>query len=60
MLEDDVWLGARVTILPGVTISKGSVIAAGAVVAADLPARTLAGGVPARLIRTLPAPESDA
>ncbi|MBU0511236.1 MAG: acyltransferase [Chloroflexi bacterium] len=60
VVEDDVWLGARVTVLPGVTIGRSSVIAAGAVVAADVPAYTLAGGVPARLIRSLPAPESDA
>ena len=60
VLEDDVWLGARVTVLPGVTIGSHSVIAAGAVVAADVPAHTLAGGIPARPIRTLPAPESEA
>jgi len=49
MLEDDVWLGARVTVLPGVTIGSHSVIAAGAVV----PAYSLAGGVPARMLKRL-------
>ena len=47
------WLGARVTVLPGVTIGAGSVVAAGAVVARDLPPNVLAGGVPARVLRTL-------
>ncbi len=47
------WLAARVVVLPGVTIGAGAVIAAGAVVACDVPPHTLAGGVPARVIRTL-------
>ncbi len=54
LIEDDVWLGARVTVLPGVTIGRGSVIAAGAVVTGDVPPNTLVGGVPARPIRPLP------
>lgn len=53
VLEDHVWLGAGVIILPGVTIGRGSVIAAGAVVAADVPSYSLHGGVPAKLIRPL-------
>lgn len=52
-IEKGAWIGARVTILPGVTIGHGSVIAAGAVVAADVPPNTLVGGVPAKPIRTL-------
>ncbi len=48
------WLGARVTVLPGVTIGAGAVIAAGAVVAKDVPPNVLAGGVPAKVIRELP------
>lgn len=47
------WIGAGVLILPGVTIGKGTVVAAGAVVAGDLPAHTLAGGVPAKVIRPI-------
>ena len=43
------WLGANVTVLPGVTIGEGSVIAAGAVVTKDVPANMIAAGVPAKL-----------
>lgn len=52
-IGDGAWLGARVTVLPGVTIGEGAVIAAGAVVAADVPPNTMVGGVPARVIRKL-------
>jgi maltose O-acetyltransferase len=47
------WIGARSTLLPGVTVGAGAVVAAGAIVATDVPANTLVGGVPARLLRTL-------
>ncbi|MFI5729489.1 sugar O-acetyltransferase [Kribbella sp. NPDC051587] len=49
----NVWIGASATILQGVTIGDDAVIGAGAVVAHDIPAATLAVGVPARVIRTL-------
>ena len=52
-LEDNVWLGGGVIVLPGVTIGKNSVVGAGAVVARDLPANVLAVGNPARVVRTL-------
>src|SRR6185437_9781424 len=52
VVEDNVWLGNRVIVLPGVTIGHGAVIGAGAVVAKDIPTRSVAVGVPARVIRT--------
>ncbi len=51
VIEDDVWIGARVTILMGTRIGRGSIIAAGAVVAHDVPAYSIVGGIPAKLIR---------
>lgn len=52
ILEDDVWLGARVIILKGVTIGQGAVIGAGSVVTRDIPARSVAVGQPARVVKT--------
>jgi maltose O-acetyltransferase len=51
IIEDDVWVGARVTILRGVTIGRQSVIGAGSVVTRDIPPGVVAAGVPARVIR---------
>ena len=53
VLEENVWLGARVTVLRGVTIGAGSAIGAGSVVTRDVPPRSVAAGLPARVIRTL-------
>lgn len=47
MIEDYVFIGPRVTILPGVKIGKGAVVAAGAVVTKDIPEFSIVGGVPA-------------
>ncbi|MBQ3338161.1 MAG: sugar O-acetyltransferase [Atopobiaceae bacterium] len=47
------WLGANVTVLPGVTIGEGAVVAAGAVVTKDVPAHTVVGGVPAKVIKSI-------
>ena len=52
VIEDDVWLGRRAIIMPGVRIGKGSIIGAGAVVTKDVPPYSVVGGVPARVIRT--------
>jgi maltose O-acetyltransferase len=53
VIEDNVWIGARVIVLGGVTIGEGSCIGAGSLVIEDVPPRSLAVGVPARVIRTL-------
>lgn len=53
VIEDDVWLGARVTVLKGVTIGRGAVVAAGAVVTKDVESFTLVGGVPAHHIKKI-------
>lgn len=49
-VEDDVWIASRVTITAGVTVGRGSVIAAGAVVMRYVPAYSIVGGVPAKVI----------
>ena len=51
IIEDGVWLGTRSVILDGVTIGKNSIIAAGSIVNKNVPAYSIAGGVPAKLIR---------
>jgi len=50
-IGNDVWIGIRVTILPGVTIGDHSVIGAGAVVTKDVPEYAIVGGSPARILR---------
>lgn len=50
VLEGDNWIGANATILKGVSIGKGAIIASGAVVTKDVPAYSIVGGVPARVI----------
>lgn len=51
IIEDDVWVGANVTILKGVTIGRGSVVAAGAVVTKSCAPYSVIGGVPAKLLK---------
>ncbi|MDN7228264.1 DapH/DapD/GlmU-related protein [Planococcus sp. N064] len=53
----DVWIGANVTVVPGINIGDGAVIAAGAVVTRNVPANTIAGGVPAKVIKKIEAVE---
>lgn len=50
-IEDDVWIGYRVTILPGVKIGKGAIVGAGAIVTKDVPENAIVGGNPARVIK---------
>lgn len=52
-LGKNVWIGSNATILRGVTIGDNAVVAAGAVVTKDVPANTVAGGVPAKTIRII-------
>ena len=51
IIEEDVWVGANVTILKGVTIGKSSIIAAGALVIKDVPPYSIVGGVPAKVLK---------
>ena len=50
-IEDDVWLGANVTVVDGVTVGRGSIIGAGAVVTSDIPPYSIAVGTPAKPIK---------
>lgn len=50
----NVWIGSNATVLQGVNVGDGAVIAAGAVVTRDVPANTIVGGVPAKVIKTIP------
>jgi acetyltransferase-like isoleucine patch superfamily enzyme len=53
VIEDDVWIGASAVVTDGVRIGKGAVIAAGSVVTRDVPAHTVVGGVPAKVLREI-------
>ena len=53
VIEDDVMIGTRCIILKGVTIGARSVIAAGSIVTKSIPADCIAGGNPAKVIKTL-------
>lgn len=50
-IGNDVWIGTRVIILPGVTIGNGVIIGAGAVVTKNIPDMAIVGGCPAKIIR---------
>lgn len=52
-IGNNVWLGANVSIMPGVTIGEGCVIAAGSVVTKDVDANTLVAGVPAKIVKLI-------
>jgi acetyltransferase-like isoleucine patch superfamily enzyme len=52
-IKQGAWLGANVTVLPGVTIGENAIVGAGAVVTKDVPANTVVAGVPAKILRTI-------
>ena len=51
ILEDEIWVGANVTILAGAHISRGCVVAAGAVVNKYIPPYSIVGGIPAKILK---------
>lgn len=53
IIEDDVWLATGVSVMAGVRIGQGTIVAAGSVVTHDLPEFVLAGGVPAKVIKSI-------
>ena len=53
VIEDKVWIGSNVVVLPGVTIGYGAVIGAGSVVTRDIPPMTVAVGTPCRVLRQI-------
>ena len=53
VIKRGAWIGAAATILPGVTVGENSVIAAGAVVSKDVPANSVVGGIPAKVLKTI-------
>lgn len=53
IIEADVWLGAKVSIMPGVRVGRGAIVGTGAVVTKDVPPFAVVGGVPAKLIDRL-------
>lgn len=54
-IGNDVWIGGKAVICPGVTIGNNVVVAAGAVVVKDVPSNVLVGGNPAKIIRSIDA-----
>lgn len=59
IIKKGAWLGAAVTVMPGVTIGKNSVVAAGAVVTRNVPDNTVVGGMPARVIKHIDSAEAE-
>ena len=53
VIEPDVWIGSRASVMPGVHIGRGAIVGTGAVVTRDVPPYAVVAGVPARLVRQL-------
>jgi acetyltransferase-like isoleucine patch superfamily enzyme len=60
VVEDDCWVGAKATFLDGCHVGRGCVVAAGSVIRGKIPAYSVIGGVPARVLRTRPQRDSSA
>lgn len=58
-IHSGAWLGANVTIMPGVVVGKGAVVGTGSLVLQDVDPDTCVAGVPARIIRALPTGDPD-
>lgn len=56
-IQNNAWIGANASILAGVTVGENAVVAAGAVVTRDVPANTVVGGNPARVLKQLRTPD---
>lgn len=52
-IHKNAWLGANVTVTPGIVIGENAIVGAGAVVTKDVPANTIVAGVPAKIIRKI-------
>lgn len=52
-LKKNAWIGAGATVLPGVTVGENAVVAAGAIVSKNVPANTVVGGIPAKVLKTI-------
>jgi acetyltransferase-like isoleucine patch superfamily enzyme len=50
-IGNDVWIGSKCTIMPGVKIGDGAIVGYGALVTKDVPAYSIVGGIPAKLIK---------
>lgn len=53
VIEDNVWIGEGVAIMPNITIGKNSIIGANAVVTKSFPANSIIGGIPAKILKQL-------
>jgi len=58
-IKDDVWIGGRAIILPGVTVGTGAVVGAGSVVAKDVPDYAIVAGNPAKVLKYRLGPDGD-
>lgn len=56
-IGNNVWIGAKAIILPGSVIGDHCVIAAGSIVTSEIPAKTLAAGIPAKVIKNIKVPD---